>query len=204
MTIDQDGTWRCFQCDRVFTSRKDAERHFGNFPGDKPLCIHEHAGDEPYWRDRYNALENRLEEVNQAAYKRWKDVCAERDATIAERDRLREALEGLLGHSGLDVDANDKDVEDHALERAARAALDATAEAAPTEQASPDYPLVDVSIAAHARGIAEGRALQAEEDARIAESDAWRYWWDGQHVKHCVAKAIREAAKIGDSNGPTA
>lgn len=88
LTNGQEGTWRCFQCDQVFMSRKEAERHFGHFPGDKPLCRHEHAGDETYWRDRYNSLEARHYQMRDAEFKRWKGVCSERDAAIAERDAL--------------------------------------------------------------------------------------------------------------------
>ena len=41
-----------------------------------------------------------------------------------ERERLREALRGLLTHPGIaDADPSDKDPEDHALERRARQAL---------------------------------------------------------------------------------
>ena len=44
---------------------------------------------------------------------------------IAERDELRSALRGLLRHPGIaDMDPEDKDPEDHALEGAARAALE--------------------------------------------------------------------------------
>ena len=44
---------------------------------------------------------------------------------IEERDRLRAALQGLLRHPGIaDMDPEDKDPEDHALESAARAALE--------------------------------------------------------------------------------
>lgn len=46
-------------------------------------------------------------------------------ALIAERDALREALASLLRHPGIaDMAPEDKDPEDHALERAARAALE--------------------------------------------------------------------------------
>lgn len=47
-------------------------------------------------------------------------------ALEADNAALREALGGLLTHSGIaDVDAWDKDPEDHAVERTARTALDA-------------------------------------------------------------------------------
>lgn len=46
-----------------------------------------------------------------------------RGRLLAAAPELYTALEALLGHSGLDVDAHDKDPDDHTLERAARAAL---------------------------------------------------------------------------------
>lgn len=42
---------------------------------------------------------------------------------IAAAPDLLAALKLLLGHSGLDIDAQDKDPEDHAAERVARAAI---------------------------------------------------------------------------------
>lgn len=49
----------------------------------------------------------------------WKDNARLRESVT----ELLEALKLLLGHSGLDVDAQDKDPEDHAAERVARAAI---------------------------------------------------------------------------------
>ena len=61
----------------------------------------------------------------------------------------------------------------------------------------------DPIAAAHARGIIEGRKMQAEEDARIAEDFDWRGMGalDAYHVPQMVAAAIlAAAAKIGDTN----
>ena len=92
LTHGTQGTWRCFQCDQVFTARKEAERHFGHWPGDKPLCCNEHADDQMYWRDRYNALEAKSHELSKLDFKRWQDSESKLDAALAKVERLTEML----------------------------------------------------------------------------------------------------------------
>ena len=60
--------------------------------------------------------------------------------------------------------------------------------------------------AAHARGIAKGRALQAEEDARIAEDFDWRGMGalDAYQVPQMIASRIRaEAERQKERGGET-
>ena len=72
-------TWRCFFCDEVFRTRKDAYEHFGeqNCESDPPACI------DPLRTDEKARLKE-LREARETAIK-----------AINDRDRAEELLEGL-------------------------------------------------------------------------------------------------------------
>ena len=55
-------------------------------------------------------------------------------------------------------------------------------------------PFAELEAAAHARGVAEGRGLQVEEDAQIVRN------LSGCSAGYIADRIEAEAAKIGDSN----
>ena len=106
---DMRGTWRCFQCDQVFTNRRDAQRHFGHWPGDKPMCVNEHAGDESYWRDKYTKADEYNGKMRQMDFKRWQDEKGRAEKAEAEVARLRGIMEHTLDVVQAWCDAVDRD-----------------------------------------------------------------------------------------------
>lgn len=77
-------SWRCFHCDALFRLRVDAERHFGPWDTDKPLCV----------ADQAELVAARKERDEYAAMRAFalRQALMYRHAAREAHKRLREAL----------------------------------------------------------------------------------------------------------------